>query len=65
VLDDGRTRVAASNARSTASKKPMTYNKLETMFADLTDGIIRTAAIRRVMDACWNAGSLPSAAEIA
>jgi hypothetical protein len=44
---------------------PMTDQQLETKFADLADGIIPAAAIRRVMDACWNVESLPSAAEIA
>ena len=34
-------------------------------FADLADGIIPAAMIRRVMDACWNVESLPNAAEIA
>jgi len=46
-------------------EKPMTDKRLETMFADLMDGIIPTRAIRRGIDACWNAGSLPSAVGIA
>jgi hypothetical protein len=46
-------------------EEPMTDRLRETKFADLADGIISTPAIRRVMDACWNVGSLPSAAEIA
>lgn len=44
---------------------PMTDKQLETKFSDLADGIIPAAMIRRVMDACWNVESLPSAAEIA
>jgi 2-methylcitrate dehydratase PrpD len=44
---------------------PMTDKQLETKFSDLADGIIPAAMIRRVMDACWNVESLPSAADIA
>ena len=43
----------------------MTDQQLETKFADLADGIIPAATIRRVMDACWNVENLPNAAEIA
>jgi hypothetical protein len=46
-------------------ENPMTDKRLETMFADLMDGIIPTHAIRRGMDACRNAGRLPSAVGIA
>jgi 2-methylcitrate dehydratase PrpD len=44
---------------------PMTDQQLETKFSDLADGIIPAAMIRKVMDACWNVETLPSAAEIA
>jgi 2-methylcitrate dehydratase PrpD len=44
---------------------PMTDKQLETKFSDLAEGIIPAPMIRRVMDACWNVESLPSAAEIA
>jgi 2-methylcitrate dehydratase PrpD len=65
VLKDGRTlhRYIAHAVGSV--EVPMTDKQLETKFADLADGIIPTPAIRRVMDACWNVESLPSAAEIA
>jgi 2-methylcitrate dehydratase PrpD len=43
---------------------PMTDKQLEAKFADLAEGVISPAAIRRVIDACWNVESLPSAAEI-
>jgi hypothetical protein len=51
VLDDGRTR-SPHRTRIDGVEKPMTAKRLETMFADLTDGIFATAAIRRVMDEC-------------
>jgi hypothetical protein len=46
-------------------EKPMTDKQLETKFADLTNGIIPTPAIRRVIGARWDVESLPSATEIA
>jgi hypothetical protein len=43
----------------------MTDKQLETKFSDLAEGIIPAPMIQRVMEACWNVESLPSAAEIA
>jgi 2-methylcitrate dehydratase PrpD len=65
VLKDGRTLNRHIEHAVGSVEAPMTDKQLETKFADLADGIIPAAAIRRVMDACWNVESLPSAAEIA
>ena len=65
VLKDGRTLNRHIEHAVGSVEKPMTDPQLETKFADLAEGIIPTPAIRRVMDACWNVESLPSAAEIA
>jgi 2-methylcitrate dehydratase PrpD len=65
VLKDGR-QLHRYIAHAIGSVEvPMTDKQLETKFADLAEGIIPAAMIRRVMDACWNVESLPSAAEIA
>jgi hypothetical protein len=65
VLKDGRTLHRYIAHAIGSVEVPMTDKQLETKFADLADGIIPVAAARRVMDACWNVESLPSAAEIA
>ncbi len=44
---------------------PMTDQQLETKFADLAEGILPAAQIRRLMDACWQIEKLPSADAIA
>lgn len=44
---------------------PMTDKQLEAKFSDLADGILPTATVRRVMDACWGIETLENAAEIA
>jgi 2-methylcitrate dehydratase PrpD len=65
VLKDGR-QLQRYIAHAIGSVEvPMTDKQLETKFADLAEGIIPAPMIRRVMDACWNVESLPSAAEIA
>jgi 2-methylcitrate dehydratase PrpD len=65
VLKDGR-QLNRYIAHAIGSVEvPMTDKQLETKFSDLADGIIPAPAIRRVMDACWNIETLPSAAEIA
>ena len=65
VLKDGRIAASLHRARDRQRRSPMTDQQLETKFTDLADGIIPATEIRRVMDACWNVESLPSAAEIA
>jgi 2-methylcitrate dehydratase PrpD len=65
VLKGGRTLNRHIEHAIGSVETPMTDKQLETKFADLADGIIPAAAIRRVMDACWNVESLSSAAEIA
>jgi 2-methylcitrate dehydratase PrpD len=65
VLKDGRQRHRHIEHAIGSVEKPMTDQQLETKFSDLADGIIPQPMIRRVMDACWNVESLPSAAEIA
>src|ERR1700760_2641902 len=65
VLKDGRQLHRYIEHAIGSVEKPMTDQQLETKFADLADGIIPAAMIRRVMDACWNVENLPNAAEIA
>ena len=65
VLKDGRTLHRHIEHAIGSVEKPMTDRQLEAKFADLADGILPAAAIRRVMDACWNVENLPDAAEIA
>jgi 2-methylcitrate dehydratase PrpD len=43
---------------------PMTDAQLEAKFADLAQGVLPDAQARRLMDACWQVESLPSAAQI-
>jgi 2-methylcitrate dehydratase PrpD len=65
VLKDGRTLNRRIEHAIGSVEMPMTDKQLETKFADLAEGIIPAASIRRVMDACWNVETLPNAAEIA
>jgi 2-methylcitrate dehydratase PrpD len=65
VLKDGRQLHRTIEHAIGSVEKPMTDQQLETKFADLADGIIPAAMIRRVMDACWNVENLTNAAEIA
>jgi 2-methylcitrate dehydratase PrpD len=65
VLKEGRQLNRRIEHAIGSVEKPMTDKQLETKFTDLADGIIPTAAIQRVMDACWNVESLPNAADIA
>ena len=65
VLKDGRQLHRTIEHAIGSVEMPMTDQQLETKFSDLADGIIPAPMIRRVMDACWNVESLPSAAEIA
>jgi hypothetical protein len=65
VLEDRRTLNRRIEHAIGSVEKPTTDQQRETKFANLADEIIPTPAIRRVMDACWNVESLPSAAEIA
>ena len=65
VLKDGRTLHRHIEHAIGSVEMPMTDRQLEAKFADLADGILPAAAIRRVMDACWNVENLPDAAEIA
>ena len=43
----------------------MSDSQLEAKFTDLVEGILPAAAIRGVMDACWNVEALANAADIA
>lgn len=65
VLKDGREFHRYIEHAVGSVEVPMTDKQLETKFSDLAEGIIPAPMIRRVMDACWNVESLPSAAEIA
>ncbi|MGJ4945546.1 MmgE/PrpD family protein [Bradyrhizobium sp. HKCCYLS1011] len=65
VLKDGRKLNRFIEHAIGSVEVPLTDKQLEAKFSDLADGIIPGAMIRRVMDACWNVESLPSAAEIA
>ncbi|MBO4225820.1 MmgE/PrpD family protein [Bradyrhizobium neotropicale] len=65
VLKDGRHLHRHIEHAIGSLEVPMTDKQLETKFSDLADGILPAVMIRRVMDACWNVESLPSAAEIA
>jgi 2-methylcitrate dehydratase PrpD len=65
VLKDGRQLNRYIEHAIGSVEVPMTDKQLETKFSDLADGIIPAPAIRRVMDACWNIETLPSAADIA
>jgi 2-methylcitrate dehydratase PrpD len=65
VLKDGRQLHRYIQHAIGSVEMPMTDQQLETKFSDLADCIISVPMIRRVMDACWNVESLPSAAEIA
>ena len=48
-----------------SARNPMTNAQLEGKFTGLTDGILPAAQTRRLMDMCWNIGSLPDAAQLA
>jgi 2-methylcitrate dehydratase PrpD len=65
VLKDGRQLHRYIEHAIGSVEKPMTDQQLETKFSDLAEGILPAATVRRVMDACWNVETLPSAAEIA
>src|SRR5262249_46364500 len=65
VLKDGRKLNRHIEHAIGSVEVPMTDKQLEVKFSDLADGIIPAAAVRRVMDACWNVENLPSAADIA
>jgi 2-methylcitrate dehydratase PrpD len=65
TLKDGRTLHRFIAHAIGSVEVPMTDQQLEAKFADLADGILPPSAIRRIIDACWNVESLPSAGEIA
>jgi len=65
VLRDGRQLHRHIEHAIGSVEKPMTDAQLEAKFADLADGLLPAATIRRVMDACWNIESLANAADIA
>lgn len=65
VLRDGRQLHRRIEHAIGSVETPMTDKQLETKFADLADGVLPAATVRRVMDACWNIENLTSAAEIA
>jgi 2-methylcitrate dehydratase PrpD len=65
VLKDGRTLHRFIAHAIGSVEVPMTDAQLETKFTDLADGILAPAAIRQLLDACWNLEQLPNAAEIA
>jgi hypothetical protein len=43
----------------------MTNAQLEGKFTGLAEGILPAAQVRRLMDVCWNIGSLADAAQLA
>jgi 2-methylcitrate dehydratase PrpD len=65
VLRDGRQFHRSIEHAIGSVEVPMTDGQLEAKFADLADGILPPATVRRVMDACWGIESLTNAAEIA
>ena len=65
VLRDGRQLHRRIEHAIGSVETPMNDKQLETKFADLADGVLPAATVRRVMDACWNIENLTSAAEIA
>jgi 2-methylcitrate dehydratase PrpD len=48
-----------------SARNPMTNAQLEAKFAALADGILPAGQTRRLMDMCWNVGSLPDAGQLA
>lgn len=65
LLKDGR-RLEVFVEHAVGSRdNPMTDAALEAKFADLAEGVLPPERIRRLMDLCWRAESLASAAEIA
>ena len=65
TLKDGRTLHRFIEHAIGSVEVPMTDAQLEAKFADLADGILPKAQIRRLMDDCWQVERLPSAAAIA
>jgi 2-methylcitrate dehydratase PrpD len=65
LLKDGR-RLEVFVEHAVGSRdNPMTDAALEAKFADLAEGVLPADRVRRLMDLCWRAESLASAAEIA
>ncbi|HYA71917.1 MAG TPA: MmgE/PrpD family protein, partial [Roseiarcus sp.] len=65
TLKDGRSLHRFITHAIGSVEVPMTDKQLEAKFTDLADGVVSSAAIRRIIDACWTVESLASAAEIA
>ena len=65
VLKDGRTLHRHIERAIGSVEVPMSDSQLEAKFTDLVEGILPAAAIRGVMDACWNVEALANAADIA
>lgn len=65
MLKDGRRLEQFIEHAIGSSENPMTDGALEAKFADLADGVLPLARARRLLDLCWKAESLTSAADIA
>jgi 2-methylcitrate dehydratase PrpD len=65
VLKDGRRFHKFIEHAVGSLEVPMTDQQLETKFADLADGILPKAQVRRLMDACWQVEQLSAAGMIA
>jgi 2-methylcitrate dehydratase PrpD len=65
VLTDGRKLNRFIQHAIGSVEVPMTDKMLEAKFADLAQGILPAAQIRRLMDTCWNIEKMPSAAVVA
>ena len=61
---DGRTLHLFVEHAIGSVEKPMTDAQLEAKFMDLTEGILPTAQIKKLMALCWAVEQLPSAAAI-
>lgn len=65
TLKDGRRLEKSVDNVIGSLENPLSDAALETKFLDLSSGILPAAQARKVIDLCWNAGTLASAGEIA
>ncbi|WP_128565160.1 MmgE/PrpD family protein [Methylobacterium crusticola] len=65
TLADGRTLSRHIKHAIGSVEKPMSDADLERKFADLAEGILPEAQIRRVMSLCWEVAKLKDAGEVA
>lgn len=65
TLKDGRKLEQFIEHAIGSSQNPMTDAALEAKFTDLADGVLPAARARRLMELCWKAETLGSAADLA